>query len=369
MAIQVPSTAPRLLALNEMSLGDMEVLRLCLRGGSVIDWKRLHFQSPEEIDRFLRLCQFEPDDAVDEKRMRAILAEAVLYLRTVFRYRVAEAVAQPERIHDLFLLASGVREPQRLRRIACVVLKVMHVVNHLSGRELLYRTTISEAELGRLVDERVMGCAGQMRGAGFPIVEFVGSVKSRQSHITKLLAKKESLAVQIFDKYRYRITTERREDILPVLNHMTHALFPFAFLLPGQTQNTLFSFKKLVRENSNWAASAKHFQADLGLEAEDRRANRGNEFSGQTYRTLNFIADLPLRLDHKLRELGTLAPTDLGRVTFALVEFQMIDKTAALENEAGDNSHERYKHRQHLRVLRRLARGLVVPKGSKKPQA
>jgi hypothetical protein len=39
-------------------------------------------------------------------------------------------------------------------------------------------------------------------------------------------------------------------------------------------------------------------------------------------------------------------------------------------NEMGDNSHEKYKKRQKLRVLRRLSRGLVVPrkKGEGEPE-
>src|SRR5207244_4748108 len=102
------------------SLGDLERMRLILRGGSVIDWRRLHFQSKDEVDRYLRLCLFEPDDPFDRARLQRILDEAVEYLRTSFRYRVAEEVARPRAVQDLFLLASGAGEPQSLRRIACI---------------------------------------------------------------------------------------------------------------------------------------------------------------------------------------------------------------------------------------------------------
>ena len=53
---------------------------------------------------------------------------------------------------------------------------------------------------------------------------------------------------------------------------------------------------------------------------------------------------------------------ELGRVVFALVEFQVLDAATARINEVGDSSHDRYKRRQLQRVLRRLSRGLVVPK-------
>ena len=103
------------------TLGDLERMRLILRGGSVIDWRRLHFQTREEVDRYLRLCLFEPDDPFDRDRLRRILDEAVDYLRTTFRYSVTEEVAHPPQITDLFLFASGVGNP-KLRRIACLVL-------------------------------------------------------------------------------------------------------------------------------------------------------------------------------------------------------------------------------------------------------
>jgi len=44
-----------------------------------------------------------------------------------------------------------------------------------------------------------------------------------------------------------------------------------------------------------------------------------------------------------------------------------VDADTARANESGVNAHPRYKKRQLRRVLRRLSRGLVVPK--RKPPA
>ena len=76
---------------------------------------------------------------------------------------------------------------------------------------------------------------------------------------------------------------------------------------------------------------------------------------------LNFVVDIPVRVDELLPPAEALAD-ELGRVVFALVEFQLLDAATARSNEAGDSSHDRYKRRQLQRVLRRLSRGLVVPK-------
>jgi uncharacterized protein (TIGR04552 family) len=52
-----------------------------------------------------------------------------------------------------------------------------------------------------------------------------------------------------------------------------------------------------------------------------------------------------------------------------MVEFQVMDWETARQNEEGPASHPRYKKRQYLTALRRLSRGLVVPKRKRKKPA
>jgi len=337
------------------TLGDLERMRLILGGGSVIDWRRLHFQTKEEVDHYLRLCLFEPDDPFDRGRLQRILDEAVDYLRTTFRYAVAEEVAQPAQVEDLFLLASGVGDP-KLRKIACLVLKVMHVVHHVEARGLLYRARVSEDEVCQLVTQRVDNCIAQLRREGFPVVAAAGSVKTRHSLITKLLAKKETLAAQIYDKVRYRVETTDRDHVLPVLVRLCDLLIPFNFVVPGQTQNTLVSFRELLRDWPSLKPLAPELQMDL---QEGEQEPEQNEFSGDSYRVLNFVAELPVRLPERAVDAGD------GRIAFCMVELQLVDRETALANERGENAHLRYKRRQLRRVLRRLSRGLVVPRRPK----
>ncbi|MGE5047587.1 MAG: TIGR04552 family protein [Deltaproteobacteria bacterium] len=343
---------------DQWTLGDLERMRLILRGGSVIDWRRLHFQTREEVDRYLRLCLFEPDDPFDRARLQRILDEAVDYLRTTFRYAVAESVAHPAQVQDLFLLASGVGDP-KLRRIACLVLKVMHVVHHVEARGLLHRARVSEDELMQLVSQRVEHAIAQLRREGLPIVAAAGSVKTRHSVITKLLAKKETLAAQIYDRVRYRVVTAEHQHVLPVLMRLCDMLLPFNFVVPGQTQNTLISFRKLLRDWPKLRGLLPHLQIAL---SHDEHEPQQNEFSGTSYKVLNFVADLPIRLPERAVETGD------GRIAFCLVELQLLDKETEAINEAGENAHLRYKKRQLRKVLRRLSRGLVVPKGTKPAQ-
>ncbi|MCY1021691.1 TIGR04552 family protein [Pyxidicoccus sp. MSG2] len=343
-----------------MGLRELERIRLILRGGSVIDWRRMHFQRRDEVDRFLRLCQLDVSRPYDEAWARSVLAEAVEYLRKTFNYRVADGVAQPAEIHDLFLFASGAKGSPRHRRIACVVLKVMHVIQHIEGRDLLFRLAVSEAELAELVTEKVLSVAQEMNEKGLPVVEFAHSIKTRDSLVTKLLAKKETVAAQVYDRTRFRVVTRKREDLLPVLYHLTQRLFPFHLVVPGQTENTLLPFKAVLAENPHFEAHIPQLHLDRNYE--DREDRNGNTFSGNTYRALNFVVDIPVRMDAYLPPPEEDTRQRKGRIVISLVEFQIVDEETARLNELGENAHEAYKRRQKQRVLKRLSQGLVVPK-------
>ncbi|MGZ3440930.1 MAG: hypothetical protein ACXVDD_15505, partial [Polyangia bacterium] len=71
---------------------------------------------------------------------------------------------------------------------------------------------------------------------------------------------------------------------------------------------------------------------------------------------INFVADLPVRIDQFLCRVPG-AENELGAVIFVLTEFQVMDAETAKANEAGENSHGKYKARQHDRVKFRLSQG------------
>src|SRR5688572_13088116 len=64
----------------EVLLQDIEALRLMIGGGSVVDWQRLAFESPADVDRFLRLHLIDMNDPEDRERLRYVFNEAVSYL-------------------------------------------------------------------------------------------------------------------------------------------------------------------------------------------------------------------------------------------------------------------------------------------------
>jgi len=338
------------------TLADLEAMRLLLNGSSVIDWHQLSFSDATEVQRFLRVNEFDLDDPHDLDRLEGLRAEAVEYLTRNFQYRIPEDIAETVPAHELLLIAS---RKMRHQTYACIVLKVMHVLHHLDGRETLFRLPISDDQLFGLVEAKVVQIVDEMRGAGLPIVEFAWSRKERDSLITKLLAKRDSIAAHVYDKLRFRLITRRHDDLGLVLRELLNRLVPFNYVIPGQSVNRLLPFDSIFEKHPSLRRHTAELQPAHEINLSDGTVN---EFSASSYRVINFVADLPLRLAPVLHDLPTLRDPegqfDPRAVVFVLTEFQVMDAATAHANEQGDSSHVVYKERQHIEVKARLTRGM-----------
>jgi len=63
-----------------LTIADLTAIRNLIRGGSVIDWHRLYFSDRDQVDRFLRVHEFDPDNSQDMARLEALREQAVDYL-------------------------------------------------------------------------------------------------------------------------------------------------------------------------------------------------------------------------------------------------------------------------------------------------
>lgn len=317
-------------AVGELTLADTDSVRLMLRGHSVIDWHHLSFADHAEVDRFLRLNEFDPESDEELGWLEDLRSSAVDYLARAFAMSIPDEVAADLPARDLFLVASSTGPHQKW---ACVVLKVMHIIHHIDGRAALLKMSVSDEIIFREIELKVVQVVEQLRAAGAPLVEFEWSRKPRDSQITKLLAKRSTLAASIYDKLRFRLIVPHHADLVPMLATLTRQLIPFNYIVPGESVNQL---------------------VDLDLADDGKAAPPFNEFSGPEYRIINFVADLPLRVERLLPRPEL--PADLAHVVFVLTEFQVCDKATAQRNESGASSHEAYKARQSERVRMRLFR-------------
>ncbi len=339
----------------ELDLQDLDASRLVLQGDSIIDWHKLELRTREQVDRYLALHMLNTEDPVDRERLRFLFNEAVNYLEENHELALPHDLRDPDDVRDVFVAASQTDGFRRRQILACAILKLMHVINHMEAADLKFQTSVSEAHLIELAERRIVELADTMRQRGFPLMAFYGSRKTRSSVITKLLVKTEAHATTIFDKLRFRIITETPEQILPAVVWLTRHVFPFNYVIPGQSHNNLRSVLDMLRDRPD----VHHLLPGMQFPLTDTEplVQEPNPFSGATYRMINFIVDFPVRIDHFLEERDPVQHLLLGRVVYVMVEFQILDAATAAANEQGENAHGRYKNRQRRIVGKRLKRG------------
>lgn len=345
----------RRLPYDRLTLADLAAVRNLLRGGSVIDWHRLYFSDRDEVDRFLRVNELDPRNEADMHRLEDLREQAVEYCERHLDLRILPDVADGVPARDLLLIAS---QKGKRRAHACIVLKVMHVLHHLAGRELLTKLPVSDDQIFHLVEEKVLRTVEEIKATGCQIVEFQWSRKHSDSLITKLLAKRETIAADVYDKLRFRMITASEAELLFVLRELAQRLVPFNYVIPGQSENNLLNLRATLDLSPELTKFVPELQ-DLAAVAGDKKAPVQNEFSGPGYRVISFVADLPVRMDKFIaRPQDDALFVENGAVVFVLTEFQLVDARTASLNEQGENSHDRYKQRQSSRVKARLIHGM-----------
>jgi uncharacterized protein (TIGR04552 family) len=348
------AVTPRADALR-LSLADAEAIRLLLAGGSVVDWHKAAFGSIEEVDQLLRLHLLDVDDPLDQERLRRLYLEALAYVEEYLQLRIPPKLRDVDDVRQLFLWASDTRGFRRNQVLSCMALKLMHVMQHLEAADLRMHTSISESALHDLAHRRVEEAGQRMRAAGVPLVAFYGSRKTHLAVVTKLLCKRDDVAAKVFDKLRYRIVVPSHEHVVGALGWLVREAFPFNQVMPGQSHNNLLDPEEVAAELDAADREALQPLVDDPVKTLETK----NEFSGRSYRMINFIVDVPVMLPDDVIPAG--ARVNLGRVVYLAVELQLMDEETARANESGENHHALYKRRQHERVRRRLTRGSFVP--------
>ena len=332
-----------------------EAIRLLLSGGSAVDFHRAHFDDTQAIDDLLGLFLLDPNDAFDQRRLRYLLAEAAAYVEEIRGVRIPSEVRNPTDVRDLFRWASDVSGLRRRQMAACMVLKMMHLIQHMESADLKLRADVSEYDLQELAHGRIVAASETLRRTHGWAHAFFGSRKTRSSVIQKLLLKRENVAATIFDKLRYRLVVATPDDLIDALDWLLTHLLPFPLIVPGNTRNNLLDPSMVLARTAAEAVASLHPHLD-DIGPVDTMTN---PFSGRDYRMINLVADLPVRLSDRVLPGGQ--PTEhLGRVVHVLVEFQVVDAVTNATNQVGENAHTEYKARQWQRASDRLARGAYV---------
>jgi uncharacterized protein (TIGR04552 family) len=329
-------------------LQDLEQVRLVLDGASIVDWRQLSMVDLNQVDDFLVRLGLRMDDPLDVKRLNSLYESAVSYIVTHSGLELDDAVGRIRDVRELFLLAS---RPGPSRPQACMTLKVMHIIHHAAGRELLYRLPVPISELFYRIEAQMFDALDGMKASGIRIAELAASRKAEHSIITKLLCRRDSQAAQIHDRLRFRVVTETVDDIFAVLVYLCRHVIPFNYVVPGESRNELIDFDATLDGDPRLAPLRRMLQR-IGPPEDEK--NRVNQFTATTYRDVNFVVDMGVRVDEWVHAMPGFQPELGGQVVFLLVEFQLVSRSAHEANNEGESRHSLYKARQRERAFRRL---------------
>ena len=234
--------------MNEVTLSDLEAVRLILSGNSVIDWNRANFRTPAEVERFLSVQYLDWSDPIDNERILYLYNASVNFLEKHLGLMCTSEFAELKDVRQIFVWASDLDVDSERQTIACTILKLMHVLQHMDSAELRHRIPLAEERLLSAAEEQILSLKEPMIRDNQGVLEFYGSRKTRGSTIAKLLAKKEDVASTVFDKLRFRIITNHVDDILPLMIWLQRYAFPYNFVIPGQSHNNLKPFLDMLAQ-------------------------------------------------------------------------------------------------------------------------
>lgn len=354
-----------------------ENFKSVIGGLSAIDLPRLAISTLEEAGAFIKVYGFDYENAHDQDRLWYFHRRALVFLDEKLGYPMTEipAVLQNRKelgdLRKLLLYASSVDPREKeLQRWSCAILRVMHVFVHCEmdlfstfSEEIqkqvlspLQETIVHDGSTGRTLLQSKLPDGDTIPLRGFETKPF----KTSSSTVIKLLARREALAANIYDKLGVRFITDSMFDVFRVVRFLIReSLISTPQILPDQSSNNLYPvnlFLQACQEyiDSGMKLEPKELEAYFDKFLEDRKdegefLRKVNDHSANDYRFIKFIC----------RKLIRIYPSGSDKQGFEFYypfEVQILDKGSYDRHQSGPSEHQAYKERQ-----KQAARERVLP--------
>lgn len=338
-------------SLDNFKLFDLDIVRLSLTNENILDWTRLNL-TDKDAEKLCRNHCLDLNNPSDIALIDRIRDESIAYLQDEYEFPMPGPIRKGS-LFELFRIASNTNIRHR-QFCACTLLKAMHIINHFDAGEARQALTITDQQLFQKAEARIYQTISRMMADRLPVVEFMGGRKQRASMVTKLLSKTDPLAAQLFDKIRFRVVTATKDDVLPAINFLSRNLFPFNYILSGESYNTLFPFASYVHGHTHLRGLSDQQSGPNSLE-NGLYPMIQNAHSSPKYQVVHWVADMPVRIENFKNAFITDGVNPVPRpVIYVRAEIQILDRKTHRINERGHAAHTKYKARQKESVLEKL---------------
>lgn len=385
----------RVIGVSENFSFPWPILKVVLEGLSILDVPRLEIKSTEDATTFIQAYGFDPSDPNDIELLWSVFDDAILFLDKSLadpEYpRVPEHLRSRKVVNDLrrllMLASSEMGNPDQLW--ACAILRIMHVLIHLShDPRLKYFDQVQNQVLGRLdghiyVDatDGATYLGPKEEGHGIKLLFFKKKDrKNREREIIKLLHKADSLVEEIYDRIGFRLVTETKYDALRAVRLLLQKnIISIPNIRPGRSRNRLIDLERLKSEierilqatrkqpgpnPADFEKMMKRLERRIAL----RRIGRSliNPHSSEYFKTIQFTCRELVRIKNpeyltyaalkpQLESLHGGAqvlldvyprPPKTYEYVFYPYEIQIMDVKAYADSIFGKSNHEAYRKKQ-----------------------
>lgn len=352
---------------------EKRILDSVVGGVSVLDIPRLDIHDIEKAHRFLQTYGYDLANEQDREKVWAIHRRAVTLIRENLLEgdeSIPEVLTDPNQLRDigyLMVYASTIDHSKNImQKWSCAILRVMHVVVHLSNDLSRFFLDSIQEQILRPVqahihtDPALGGTFLRSAREQIKLHRFdIKPIKTSDSSVIKLLAKPNLVALNLMDNVGIRFVTRTRFDAFRVIRFLVDEhLVSFPHIIPDQSSNTLYPvniFLEVMNELKGREAEvdAESLEAllDSRLKEAEQRAEytlKENVFSSKTYRFIKFInrrlITTKMKDGDKEKDLSFFYP----------YEIQIMDYDTYINNISGPAAHDKYKERQCRAARRRI---------------
>lgn len=344
---------------------DYETLNAVAGGKSAIDIPKLRIHTLEAASAFISSYGFDLEDPKDVERLWYFHRRSYVLLTEKLKFTdtdIPEKIRDQKNLQDirnLLIYASleGVSDKE-VQRWACAFLRCMHVFVHSetdlfqSFSEEIQSQILAPVEKAIFHDgnDHKVYLKSQREGRDpIPLLGFeVKPFKTSASSAIKLLAKKDAIAMRIFDKLGIRFITNSVFDSFQVIRFLAEEnIISFPHIMPDQSSNNIFPVELFYKTCLELSMEQKKFGDDelneifyqkLNEQGEDvQHLRKQNSFSGADYKFIKFIARKKINIHRPGQESFSF---------FYPFEVQIMDEVARQSILSGPSEHQAYKTRQ-----------------------
>ena len=369
-------------------------VKVVLEGSSILDVPRLELKSMEEATAFIQAYGFDSNNLEDNELIWKFFEEAVCFIEKVIadpqEAKIPEHLKTRKVIIDIrrILLMASDKVGNPDQRYACAILRVMHVMIHLTNDPRLkffqQMQTQVLLRLDRFLYTDVTSGATYLgkkeEGEGVKLLFFKKKErKDRDREIIKLLHKAKSVVEEIYDRVGIRLVTETKLEALKAVRILLEKnIISLPNIRPGWSRNRLFDLKRVIFETDRIITHMKKTLEPapyvekmikrLERRISTRRLGRSliNPHTSEYYKAIQFTCRELVKVRNPLHQAYTNLIEQLnglpggGQVLsevfptppipheygFFPYEIQIMDVKAYADSIFGKSNHEEYRKKQ-----------------------